>query len=314
MSVYRRGRGTLLRVGIVGLISGCLLAVNAVGASAVPSPPSPAAPDRDALKALGVTVAADGWISYTKSKSSTLGLSGVTTRLVRGSRSTDGVCVSAGRLTTTGQPTYVEEVAFNPKTCAARVLTGVITAKAAARLVGEAASETATAQSKTAPSTKRGTEVLAATTYYQSAHTVTRWIDPLNITITRQAINLKWPLYGAGGTLRSSWPSYKFPYDGWSVSGPHFSGFKSLSDGSGWYVSANSHFVNYDFAALVYALLGLSGWLACGAHFTTRADFYHNVKVTGKRNNSAVFNWNDRKSGACSNLVHHNTSTGFGWY
>ena len=87
-----------------------------------------------------------------------------------------------------------------------------------------------------------------------------------------------------------------------------------MSGDKGWYVRANSHFTNYDFAAIIYSLLGLAGWLACGAHFSTRADFYHNVRVTGYRSGAKGHSWSDSKSGACSNLVHHATSNGYGWY
>jgi hypothetical protein len=155
---------------------------------------------------------------------------------------------------------------------------------------------------------------MAAATSYQSAYTIARWIDPANIVITSQAADLKWPLYGAGGTLSAASPYYAFPFDGWSVSGPTTSGFVSLAGNAGWYYQANSHFINTDFATVIYTLLGLSGWLLCGAHTTNRADFYHQVKVTGYTNNTRGANWSNSVSGACSNLVHIQAWGAYGWW
>lgn len=306
----------VLRGVFVGGLSLTLIAmVSYTGASAEPpdsTASTKATPSQ--LASIGLAVSDDGWISYTKSQAGSLGLSNLKTTTVQGSRDADGNCVLSGSTSTTASTvsTYEEEVAFNPTTCASKITTGTITAAAAAKLAAaEPAADTNSSSTGTAASSAAK---VAAATSYQSAHTVTKWIDPVNITITRQAINLKWPLYGAGGTLTSSWPAYKFRYDGWSVSGPTFSGFKTLSGDAGWYVGAKSHFINYDFAALIYFLLGLAGWLACGAHFSTRADFYHNVTVRGYRSGSRGHSWSDSKSGACSNLVHHATANGYGWY
>lgn len=306
----------VIRAVFVAALSLSLLALSSqTGASAEPpttKTKTTATPGQ--LTSIGIAVADDGWISYTKSRAGSLGLGNLTTTTVRGSRNTAGNCVFSGSTVASGAPTYSEEVAFNPTTCASKVTTGTITAAAATRLASTDVASNSNGSSMSTAAAATSQKMVAAATSYRSAHTVTKWIDPVNITITRQAINLKWPLYGAGGTLSSSWPAYKFRYDGWSVSGPHFSGFKSLSGNTGWYVSANSHFTNYDFAAIIYALLGLSGWLACGAHFSTRADFYHNVTVRGYRSGSRGHSWSDSKSGACSNLVHHATSNGYGWY
>ena len=313
--------GSVVRSGaIVGLSVALLAMTSTTGASAAPptsTAPTKASPSQ--LASLGLAVSDDGWINYTKSQAPSLGLADLKTTTVQGTRESDGTCVISGSSTSSSTaPTYEEEVGFNPTTCTSKITTGTITPTAAAKLAAaDPAPDTTGSATGTAAASTGGTasaQVTAKATSYQSAHTVTKWIDPVNITITRQAINLKWPLYGAGGTLTSSWPAYKFAYDGWSVSGPTFSGFKTLSGDAGWYVSAKSHFTNYDFAALIYFLLGLPGWLACGAHFSTRADFYHNVTVRGYRSGSRGSSWSDSKSGACSNLVHHATSNGYGWY
>jgi hypothetical protein len=155
--------------------------------------------------------------------------------------------------------------------------------------------------------------VTAAATSYSSAHTKTAWIDPVNITITSLAGNLRWPLYGAGRTLTGRVNPYEFRYDGWSSTGPSPIRFPSLPGDAGWSMRETDSFTNRDFAALVYFLLGAAGWAACGFHLSATAHFHHDVTVRGYRNGNRGWAWNDSKSGACSNLVHHRESDGFGW-
>ncbi len=312
--LQHRAISPLIRFTAVGLASACALTLTAVAPATAAPLPQPTS--TSALEQLGISVSADGWITYSKRQSSSLPLTDVTVTVVQGPRTPEGQCGISGEVLATTAPTYSEQIGFNPRSCESRVLSGKLTQAAAdtlmARLGSAGGSQSAAQTSTTVPAARSGSAGIL--TSYQSAHTTTQWIDPLNITITQQAINLQWPLYGAGGTLSSSWPSYAFPYDGWTTYGPYFSGFNTLYDNSGWYVSANSHFVNYDFAALVYFLLGLSGWLACGAHLTTRADFYHNVQVTGYRSGGKNHWWSDSVNGACSNLVHHATLNGYGWW
>jgi hypothetical protein len=308
--MFRRPQRTsLIRTAIVVTVALSMVSTAMSPATAAPPKPAPVS----ALSQLGISVAADGWITYGNQHSSSLPLTNVGVKTVKGARTPEGQCAITGALDASSTATYTEQIGFNPTTCESRVLSGDLTPAAEAALADQSpkatvAGKTATpAAAKTAPSGGN-----AVATSYQSAHTTTRWIDPVNIVITSQAINMTWPLYGAGGSLNASAPYYAFPYDGWSVYGPYFTPFYTLSDNSGWYIGANSHFVNYDFAAIVYALLGLTGWLACGALPTTRADFYHNVQVTGYRSGGKGHWWSDSVSGACSNLVHHETLTGYG--
>jgi hypothetical protein len=152
-----------------------------------------------------------------------------------------------------------------------------------------------------------------AATAYSTAHTKTAWIDPVNITITSLAANLKWPLHGAGGTLTGRVNPYQFKYDGWSSTGPSKITFPSLPGDAGWWMRETDSFTNKDFAALVYFLFGPAGWAACGFHLSTTAHFHHDVIVRGYRNGNRGRSWNDSKSGACSNLVHHSEWDGYGW-
>ena len=58
------------------------------------------------------------------------------------------------------------------------------------------------------------------------------------------------------------------------------------------------------------AVLGLSGWAACGFPLSFTADFHHQDIVTGCKLGGSAWSWDDHKSGACTNLVHHGSATG----
>lgn len=309
--VVRRHRRALF----ASVASGTLLAVMLTSPASATTATSNSATSPSSSP-VGVSVGTDGWITYTQLDSSTLPLTDTSITLVQGVKQPDGSCTFNGGTTATSAINFSEEVALDPTTCSSRVLSGVLPASAPAAVASLTSSPSAlvgaTARAVPANGLAQATGMSAAAVSYQSAYTMTRWIDPLNIVITSQAINLTWPLYGSGGTLTSSWPVYHFPYDGWSQYGPNFSGFKTLANNAGWYVSANSHFVNTDFATFIYVTMGLSGWLACGAPTTNRADFYHNVTVAGYRNNTATHSYSDNVTGACSNLVHHETISNFG--
>lgn len=303
-----------LRSAVVLLVAASLLA--ATGLQNATAAPPPAPPDvqsqLDAAAALGVSMSADGWITYTQPHAAALSLTKVKSVTTVGKRNADGSCaVGLDVNSASGVGDYAEEVALNPQTCQAKFITGQLPADVAAKLNTAAQSPVGASSGASSASTQGA---IAATTSYQSAYTIARWIDPVNIVITSQAVDLKWPLYGAGGTLTAAWPYYKFPYDGWTVYGPSTSGFVTLSGNTGWSFQASSHFVNTDFATIVYVLLGLSGWLACDAHATNRADFYHTVKTIGYRSGSRGSSWSNSVSGACSNLVHIEAWGAYGWW
>lgn len=308
----------VLRMALLGAVVASLVSVPGL-ATAAPSPPAKPSPaPTNAATFLGVTVAPGGWIKYNNLGSKLLPLTGVKTSTVTGRRVAAGGCefAEAPSSASTGTFVYTEQTALNPTSCTATVLTGHLTEAAGkAHMAKFEAQSPATATAKASTTVARGqaaTAKAASPTYYGHAYTMSRWIDPVNVVITSQAINLNWPLYGKGGMLTASWPSYKFRYDGWTQHGPYFAGFKTMAGDKGWSARAGSHFINYDFAAYVLMALGPAGWLACGAPRNGRADFRHDVAVFGHRSGARGYGATNSATGACSNLVHQQTLTGYG--
>ncbi|MGW0584225.1 hypothetical protein ACWD25_51920 [Streptomyces sp. NPDC002920] len=269
----------------------------------------------------------DGWITYSDDETSQLGVTGTVTT-IDGTVQSDGTCQFDYDFTgTSGSPAYQQEVGYNPSTCQERVLTGSITASQEASLTSpedtndvpetpQSSSSTGDASAAVSPlaqpygSTGVGAAATPDSTSYSNAHTKTAWIDPLNITITSLTTNLRWPLYGAGGSLTARNNAYKFKYDGWSTSGTPSPVISAVS--GGWGTGGSETFRNNDFEEYVIAVFGLAGYASCGAT-TATAVFKHNVHVYGYRSGSYKSTWSDSKSGGCSNLVHHRTSYGYGW-
>jgi len=328
------------RTALLGIVVASLVSVPGLATAATaPSPPPKASPSQavNAAAVLGVTVSSGGWINYSKLVSKTLPLTNVKTLTITGTRGADGGCLfgSPPPTASAGKLDYTEQIALNPTSCSVKFLTGQLSETAATKfkaqiqaqspsgtaaassptMAASGPSAKATAGGATAPAAAPGKYALAAAyspTYYNSAYTMSRWIDPVAIVITAQAINLRWPLYGKGGTLTASWPTYAFKYDGWSKTGPNFSGFSTLAGNTGWSVAASTHYVNRDFATVVYALMGLAGWFACGMKFTNKADFHHYVRTVGYRKGTMGYNASNSASGACANLVHLQTLHGYG--
>lgn len=315
-AIRQHGRRTVLSAAIAALVVASLVAFAGPVQATSPSPG--ADQQNQALADLGITVSPDGWINYRSALDPSVRLENVTVQELAGTWTADGRCQISGQLQSTGANVYSEEIAYNPTLCASRVMSGDIASGVDPLAVPDARSNVRSAPSATTsvpavPRAARSTaSPLAAATSYATAHTKTSWIDPVNLTITSQTVNMTWPLYGAGGTLSATWPYYTFAYDGWYIASVAPSGFVGLSGDTGWSYTVNSHFINWDFAALVEAVLGTAGWLACGAPSSHQADFYHSVTITGLRSGSYSHSWNDSKSGACSNLVHHGTSNGSG--
>ena len=120
----------------------------------------------------------------------------------------------------------------------------------------------------------------AAATY--SRYLKTSWIDPINITISSQTVALQWT-----GTAWQKWAYKRDSFKGcvagvcldktYIVSGSD--SFTTLSNG--WRKQANVHFRNTSFAMWVAAVLGLTGWAACGFPLSSTANFHHQDIVTG---------------------------------
>ncbi|MFB0620017.1 hypothetical protein [Streptomyces sp. AGS-58] len=309
--------------GLVGKFSGTVS--PGCGTPTPTATPTPT-PTASSTGVPGVEIGSDGWITYSDDDAtSKFGVTG-TVSTVDGTVQSDGTCQFDGSVTGSSSGTaYEQEVGYNPTTCQERIRTGTISASQEASLVSPAdtnatpetpqadstAGDTgATVDPASGPFSDTGAADAASSTPYSNAHTKTAWIDPVNITITSLTTNLRWPLYGHGGTLSARNNAYKFKWDGWSTSGTPKPSFSTQSDG--WGTGGAETFKNTDFEHIVIALLGPSGWAACGFS-TDTAVFKHNVHVYGKRNGNEVSTWHDSKAGGCSNLVHHRRATGFGW-
>jgi hypothetical protein len=292
-----------------------------IGGNGAP-PPGPLLP--------GVVAQPDGWLVYTDTMVSKLALVGSTTTTLSGTKTAGGACdihSSAQGVPTTAHASYQEEIAFNPKTCQERVVSGALTpndqVKLAAANPNSLASDVGSLRKPPAvkvPTASKSSSALAPlVTAYGYANVKTSWIDPLNITITSLADNLSWPLYGAGGYLNGRGNPYDFPYDGWSSSGVAFGpgdiagAYNTLPGDAGWSLRATDHFTNTDFASFVYVVFGPAGWAACGFPFTATAHFNHDVTVYGYRSGARDRSWNDTANGACVDLVHHRESDSDGW-
>jgi hypothetical protein len=306
-----RGAITTLLAACAGVVA--LLAP--VSASASPGQSASSAPPSSASFP-NVVPLPGGWLQYTTTVASQLTLTNASTTTVTGTMESDGSCdiQSAGTAAATSADTFEEVTASNPLTCQDQILTGTLTAGDLTTLSALSTNPNGSADTAAVSDSAAAlASASPASTSYQKAYVKTAWIDPLDITITSLADNLKWPLYGAGGTLTARVNPYEFKYDGWSSSGPSKIKFVTLSGNTGWSVNETDHFTNTDFASFVYVVFGVAGWLACGAPLTATAHFNHNVTVYGYRNNRRGWAWKDSKSGACTDLVHHAGWDGFGW-
>jgi hypothetical protein len=270
-----------------------------------------------------ISVKSDGWVQY----KSELAVSGVPTTTVRvaGTQDAEGGCSLSGAATAVAgdtQASYIEEVGYNPATCQFDLRTTTATPTQIASL-GSPLETTSTVNSITSSAiapvliTKTTTDmttdslVTAAAASIYNRYLKTRWIDPINITISSQTVALQWT-----GTAWRKWAYKRDSFKGcvagacldktYIVSGSD--SFTTLTNG--WRKQANVHFRNTSFAKWVAAVLGLTGWAACGFPTSFTANFHHQDIVTGYKSGSSAWSWSDSKSGACTNLVHHGTSTG----
>lgn len=302
------------------LMVGTLSAAAIVGGGGVPTAYAAVS------SAPGVTIDSAGWVHYTNLLSDRVAVQGARTSMVAGIREPDGSCGTSGSGTANAAAStnFREEVALDPSTCAQEIVSGHVGPGGLATL-NALARQSATPTSSPSPtsilkararpaSSVAGpkSQAVAATTFSE-AYNKTAWIDPLNITITSLAANIKYPLYGSGPWVYYWADPYEFPLDGWSSTGvTNTFSYLYPRDTYGWQVDSVDHFTNTDFATFIYSTLGLAGWLACGAQFTVTAHFNHNVIVQGYSNGNRGWGWNDSASGACANLVHHAQWSGFG--
>jgi hypothetical protein len=308
-------------VGLASFVVAASLACSlAVTSPAAAMPPTCGTPGTTPCTALGPNVSYhDGWIQYTTNGYASLGLTNASEVTVQGTVDPDGGCdfteADPDGVTAT-DASYEEELQFNPDTCQDELITGKIPASSDASLISPAAgTDTSDTVSETDPPDTGDSKHpdSANSTTYLSAHTKTSWVDPLDITITSMTANIKWPLFGDPGTISARNNSYKFAYDGWSVSGvPRPGIIRTYLYGGGWLAGGAETFRNNDFEDYVIDALGISGWASCG--FTTAtAVFKQHVDVYGYMDGARRSSWADSKSGGCADLVHHRTNNNWGW-
>lgn len=280
-------------------------------------PDDPTAPSPTRTKQR-LTVSKDGWIHYP----SLLAKAGIAPSAAKGSTGTvKGTRSGAGcRLSYTGtwKPTqgeiFVEEIAFRPQTCESRIRITRVTQSqvgAISRASRGAPSKPATATSATAGKSATPTVAPAGAVHTYLAHNKTLWIDPINITISSQAANLKWK---SSKTLVSKRVD-RYGFVGKIVNIPVDS-TRLVSSGTSTSVvtlTANATFQNTDFARWVTTILGAPGWIACGFPRSPLATFKFTNVITGSTSAKFTYSWSDSKSGACTNLVHHGQNVGPGW-
>jgi hypothetical protein len=272
--------------------------VNGGSTVAPPSSPGP----------LAVTTSSNGWITYGNLQASSLDITNQTTSIITGTVNSAGDCTISDSQEAAASSTseYFEETAYNPTTCQAQVLTGGLSSTAESSLGLPADPTTQSADIDVSGS---------GSTTYQSAYSKSRWVDPLDITITSMTANLKWPLYGASGKVSGRNNPYEFKYDGWSNSGTpkvKVKSFNTSDHGPGWYSGAAETFTNTDFEEYLEAVLGPAAIAACDWN-TAPAVFHLHDTVTGWQSDWRGWAYSDTKKGGCANLVHHSANNGWGW-
>jgi hypothetical protein len=272
---------------------------------------------------LGVVAAPNNWLEYSQELYPSLSLTNTSVSTLDGTIDSEGDCTVAedGTISSTGTDVYEEEVAFNPVTCQEQVITGT-PAQSGVDTLNQIGDSNLAGQNGAAPgvtfdptdaTVQADASYNGGSTTYQKAHIKTAYKDPPHFTITSLAHNIRWPLYGASGTLKAHDVAYAFPWDGWSSSGITLGAWQPTSAHDGWYIGTHDYFTNTDFASLVYADLGVPGWALCGFHFSATAHFHHNLTITGLKNGSSRWHYDDKSNGACSNLVSHYNWGGNGW-
>lgn len=304
--------GVVRRSIAVVSLAALVAVLTAEAPASAASSPSPVV---DSSHPLGVVAQSDGWMTYTHTLASHVHLIDSRVTVQAGKKSANGACQSSsgsGTAKAGAAASFSEEIAYNPKTCATRVISGSLSAtdvSTLAQVTGGASTATASATGVKSS----GGAMAPMSVSYASDFSKASWIDPINITITSLTTNLTWPLYGAGGTVSGRVNPYAFAWDGWSSSGPSGLRFVSLPNNAGWSSRETDSFTNNDFAAAIYTVLGPAGFAACGSQWTTTAHFYHNVNTEGYRDGHRGWSYDDSKDGACANLVHHGNWNGPGY-
>lgn len=256
----------------------------------------------------GVAVDAQGVIHYTHASADTQYLSGATTKVVSGQRNSAGGC-DLNSSSPAGTD-YSVETSFNPSTCEATFVSGQVTPTGAAALGTANPSSAPTGASPIStfgsPLSNIRAQALSAAANnnngYWSAFNKVSWVDPVDLTIVSIADNLTWQINGASIPWASA---YYVPYS------EHIGGdVTTRTEGNLWWSSgstyteswSDSSWTNSDFEAWVVAVLGISGYAACGFN-SDPAHFYLQADTAGWKNATYTSGWDSSNSGGCVDLT-----------
>ncbi|WP_435769891.1 hypothetical protein [Nocardioides sp. SYSU DS0651] len=291
----------------------CLLVAPAVSGPASAGPGLQAKPDPTPAPAAegagkqNVTVTDDGWIHY-RTDLSALGPK-AQRKLVKGTPGRGGTCTLSGveRGNAGSKVVVREEVAFNPATCETEYLVAELTP-------AEAAAYADTADVTEEPVVRAQTDVTAAAATTYNRWVRTAWVDPIEIDISSTKVALQWNRnqWLKRGVARNSFKgciSGQCLDETYIVSKANYYGNYS----NRFEFSGVTHFRNTAFAKWVVFFFGAGGWAACGFPTSSTANFHHDEQVIGFKSGAWEVRWDDRKNGACTNLVHHESSNGGSW-
>lgn len=300
-------RTRVLSACLAGLLAAPLVAGGAVAQAADPTGAAQAAPPQAAER---LKVTADGWIHY-PSRLERIGAPAQRTAH-QGQRGAAGGCTVSGEAddgASAAGITFTEEIAYNPQTCQSVVATSTLTPEQAAELAASKAPSSTVPDVSSLSPHKPSSSIGTAATYSRWLRTA--WVDPIEIDISSQKSGFRWT--GTGWSNGTTWRnSFKGCISGVCLDETYIVSQSHLVTAitGGWRYNARTHFRNTSFAKWVVAFMGASGWAACGFPTSWTANFHHNTNIEGLRTGAARWNWADSKNGACTNLVHHESSTG----
>lgn len=234
--------------------------------------------------------------------------------VVKGTATRGGSCTTSGVVKGTGATTTItvrQEVAFNPATCETEYLVAELSPAKAAQYAALTESPTASLSGATNRTVGLAAARKAAT---HNRWVRTAWVDPINIDISSNKTALQWNA-GTWTKRQVARNSFKGCISGVCLDNTYITGkanyYGNYSDR--FEFSGVTDFRNDSFARWVVAFIGAAGWGACGFPLNSTATFHHDEQVVGYKNGGWRVNWKDSKNGACTNLVHHDSTNGGNW-
>ncbi len=253
-----------------------------------------------------VRVRADGWIEYP----SVLTRAGVSKASLASSRTVkvplkrvSGACIDEGLASAPpGESVYVEETAYDPASCTMEITTTKLTPADVALVCSVGGGQDVYPHA-----------VQAAGRGYGNMSS--SWIDPVNITIASQSLYLSW-LTATGAPVLYEPHRYGFAAPLITPAGTTIYDVTYLTSSSASLVGnkykATAHFRNDTFYWWVLYSFGPAGEAVCLNPSSNVAFFNFEDTIWGS-GTTVYGSWNDTKSGACTNLVHHGALVSQGW-